>query len=215
MKRFGPGRAATHRAKKKRRTLALLSPEFDLSGRTALLSVAGLRCRYFCFRIHARGFAHLFKTYRSTSNTLPFAPTLISCPMIHFRARSPPFQIDDDDGGGVRAQMMRARERWRKELGWWSPPILHRDGEHHCRICTDKYRYGDNKLLAKWNFSPFRAHRSRSTKVKGVLGGVRVRASQDRAQFSLSASLYVRDSRAGLGYRITVRPFAVFHFDRI
>lgn len=64
-------------------------------------------------------------------------------------------------------------------------------------------------------FSPLsrvRARRSRSTKVKGVLGGVRVRASQDRADFadsarfspgSLSASLCV----TGLGYRKIARSF--------
>lgn len=98
------GRARSHRVRRKkkkkkgRRALALSSPEFGLAPR---YQVAGPRYRYFCFRIHARGLAHLFKTYRSTSRTLPLAATPISCPMVHFRARSPPFQIEhDDDGGG-------------------------------------------------------------------------------------------------------------------
>lgn len=53
---------------------------------------------------------HLFKTYRSTSRSLPLAPGPILCPMVHSRARSPPFQIDDDDGGGELAGGERERE---------------------------------------------------------------------------------------------------------
>lgn len=55
---------------------------------------------------------HLFKTYRSTSRTLPLAPAPIPCPMIHCSAHSPPFQIETygtDRRGGRKCRLVGGR----------------------------------------------------------------------------------------------------------
>lgn len=87
-------------------------------------------------------------------------------------------------------------------------PDFAKAASNYCRASPTGAARDGNELLrlretVTLKFSPLsrvRARRSRSTKVKGVLGGVRVRASQDRADFadsarfspgSLSASLCV------------------------
>lgn len=115
---------------------------------------------------------HLFKTYRSTSSSLPLAPAPIPCPMIHSRARSPPFQNEtfaDSRRGGRKRRVVGGR--------WWRS-IFGR--------CRDNNRLPG---LEKWRSSlllPASPHEG-----EGVLGGVPRRTSPHRALAAFLTGVYV------------------------